>query len=182
MNLYKRLRAHWVPSLLLDGVFAAAIFLTISAWQTRNLLPSGPATVAPAISLTALDGQTYTLEQVRGRKVLLYFFAPWCSVCNLSAHNLEALYADAEGTMAVYLIAIGYRSVEAVSDYRKKHNLTMPILLDDGSVARDYNIAATPTYYVLDEAGHVAHKSVGYSTELGMRLRSRYSTMHAPAW
>ena len=171
MNLYRRLRAHRATSLLLDVAFAAAIFLTISAWQTRNLLPSGADDRPPGFVLPGLDGRSYSLESTLGKPVLLYFFAPWCSVCNLSAHNLESIYDGAEGAIAVYLIAIGYRSVESVAEYREKHNLSMPILLDDGSVARNYNIVATPTYYVLDKAGNVAHKSVGYSTELGMRLR-----------
>ena len=172
MNLYRRLRSHWASSLLLDGALIAIVFLGVSAWQTRNLLPSGSATAAPAIALTALDGQTYTLEQVRGRKVLLYFFAPWCSVCNLSAHALRSLYDPRDGGTAIYLVAISYGSVEAVREYAQRHRLNMPILLDDGSAARDYRISATPTYYVLDEAGNVARKSVGYSTELGMRWRS----------
>ena len=169
---YQRLRSHWLGSLLLDAAMIAVVYLGISAWQTRNLLPVESATVAPAFTLTALDGETYSLAEARGRKVLLYFFAPWCNVCNLSAHNLEDMHRKRGGDLAIYLVAIGYGSVGEVRDYGSRHNLTMPILLDDGSVARNYRIAATPTYYVLDEEGAVLSRSVGYSTGLGMRWRT----------
>lgn len=169
---YRRLRSHWLGSLLLDGAMIAVVFLGISAWQTRNLLSPDEGTGAPAFTLTALDGKTYSLADARGRKVLLYFFAPWCNVCNLSAHNLEDMHRKQDDDLAVVLVAISYGSVGAVRDYAQRHGLTMPILLDDGSVAQDYRIAATPTYYVLDEEGTVLSRSVGYSTEMGMRWRT----------
>ena len=170
MNLYHRLRGHWFTSLLLDGAMILIIFVSISLWQTRDLIASDDPMGAPNFTLTALDGKTYTLADARGRKVLLYFFAPWCSVCNLSAHNLKDIYQGGDD-VAVYLVAISYGSVQAVQEYVARHQLSMPILLDDGSTASDYRISATPTYYVIDAQGKVAYRSVGYSTELGMRLR-----------
>lgn len=172
-SLYRQLRARWWSSLLLDGAIVLTLFMGISAWQTRNLLPPTALTQAPPFELAALDGTTYSLDQARGVPVLLYFFAPWCGVCNRSAHNLEDLrQARGEAELVIYLVAISYRDVAAVQDYADRHHLTMPILLGDRRIVRDYGIEATPTYYVLDDRGRVKDQSVGYSSELGLRWRT----------
>lgn len=172
-SLYRRVRARWWSSLLLDGAMVLTLFWGITAWQTRHLLPDDGRILAPPFELAALDGTTYSLDQARGVPVLLYFFAPWCGVCNLSAHNLEDLrQARGEAELVIYLVAISYRDVAAVQDYADRHHLTMPILLGDRRIVQDYRIEATPTYYVLDEQGRVKDQSVGYSSELGLRWRT----------
>ncbi len=171
--LYRQLRARWWSSLLLDGVIVLAIFWGITAWQTRHLLPGGARVQAPAFELTALDGSTYSLDQVRGVPVLLYFFAPWCGVCNLSVHNLEDLrQARSEADLAIYLVAISYGGAASVREFADRHQLTMPVLLGDRRIVQDYHIEATPTYYVIDHQGRVKDQSVGYSSELGLRWRT----------
>ncbi len=170
-KIYTNLRKNNFTSILLDVTFFLAMVWVIGLWQTRNLLPSDGETSAPDFSLTAIDGGTYTLADAAGETTLLYFFAPWCSVCNLSAHNLQDI-EESDSDLNIWLVAIGYQNIENVQAYVKRHNLTMPVLMGDGKIARDFKIAATPTYYVLDSEGMVKAKSVGYSTEFGMRLRA----------
>ena len=172
-NLYRLIRSRWWSSLLLDGAMVLTLFWGITAWQTRDLLPGGAQVPAPGFELTALDGQSYRLDEARGTPVLLYFFAPWCGVCNLSAHNLEDLrQARGEAELVIYLVAISYSNVASVQDYADRHQLSMPILLGDERIVRDYRIAATPTYYVIDSQGRIKDRTVGYSSELGLRWRT----------
>ncbi len=170
-KIYINLRKNKFTSFFLDVTFFLAMVWLIGLWQTRNLLATDGETSAPDFSLTAVDGGTYTLADAAGETTLLYFFAPWCSVCNLSAHNLQDI-EEGDSDLNIWLVAIGYDSMEEVEGFVKKHDLTMPVLMGDGKIARDYKIAATPTYYVLDGEGVVKAKSVGYSTEFGMRLRT----------
>ena len=172
-KLYGRLRSRKWTSLLLDLAIIGALFGTVSAWQVRHLLPTNDARPAPNFTLTGLDGGTYSLAGNDRRPVVLYFFAPWCGVCNLSVHNLRQLRAArSEEELTIYLISVGHRSREEVAEFARRHELTLPVLLDRGGTARAYNVQATPTYYILDKDKRIKYRTVGYSTSLGLRLRT----------
>lgn len=176
----------WILSILL----AVSLFLGISWYKERGLLAQ--ASAAPAFIAVTLQGELFRSAQllergipapqlpeqqapeqaVQGQKTLLYFFAPWCGICRLSMPNLKYLQADNEG-LAVYAVALQYDSPEQVSDFIADLDLQVPVLLGNQQMATDYQIKAFPTYYVIDEKGHISAKSLGYSTALGLWLRSR---------
>lgn len=175
----------WILSILL----AVGLFWGVSGYKERGLLAQ--ASTAPAFIAVTLQGELFRsaqlLErgipdqqvaqqiqgsQIQGQKTLLYFFAPWCGICRLSMPNLKYLQADNEG-LAVYAIALQYDSAEQVSEFIADLDLQVPVLLGNQQMATDYQIKAFPTYYVIDEHGHISAKSLGYSTALGLWLRSR---------
>jgi len=171
----------WILSILL----AVSLFLGISWYKERGLLAQ--ASAAPAFIAVTLEGELFRSaqllergipdqqvpeQQIQGQKTLLYFFAPWCGICRLSMPNLKYLQADNEG-LAVYAIALQYDSAEQVSEFIADLDLQVPVLLGNQQMATDYQIQAFPTYYVIDENGHISAKSLGYSTALGLWLRSR---------
>lgn len=170
----------WILSILL----AVSLFLGISWYKERGLLAQ--ASAAPAFIAVTLEGELFRSaqlldrgipdqqvpeQQIQGQKTLLYFFAPWCGICRLSMPNLKYLQADNEG-LAVYAIALQYDSAEQVSEFIADLDLQVPVLLGNQQMATDYQIQAFPTYYVIDENGHISAKSLGYSTALGLWLRS----------
>ena len=172
-KLYSNLRSRWWSSLLLDLALIGVVFGVVSGWQGRHLLPANDPRTAPGFTLAGLDGGAYSLADNDGRPAVLYFFAPWCGVCNLSVHNLRQLRAAREEEdLAIYLISVGHRSREEVAEFVERHELTMPVLLDGGGTARDYHVQATPTVYILDKDKRIKHRSVGYTTSLGLRLRT----------
>jgi peroxiredoxin len=170
---WSKLRKNYWLSLAMDAGLLFLVFVMVSAWQKQDLLPADGGDAAPDFVLADLQGQSHSLQQTRGRETLIYFFAPDCHVCNLSAHNLEALRrARPEDELAIYLVAVGWQQVDEVHEFSKQHQLTIPVLLGDARVSQDYKILVTPTYYVLDSQGRVRERSVGYSSELGLRWRT----------
>jgi peroxiredoxin len=150
---------------------AVVVIWGVSEWQARGLLPR--ETSAPAFSLRSLEGEELTVESLRGRKVVLYFFAPWCSVCNLASKNIVALReARGEDDVAIVAVGLGWNRRSEVEEFASEHHLNVPVLLGNDEVLRDYNIGAFPTIYVLDERGVVQDRLVGYTTEIGLRLRT----------
>ena len=148
-----------------------AVLWGVGEWQSRKLLAS--RTPAPDFTLRSLDGQSVGLRDAAGRKVVLYFFAPWCTACNLTSHNVVALRdARSEQELAVYAIGLGWESVGELEQFARDHDLNMPVLQGGDQIAGDYRISAFPTVYVIDENGSVETRVVGYTTELGLRLRS----------
>jgi peroxiredoxin len=168
-----RLRKNYWLSLGVDAGLLILVFLIITTWQNHELLPESADNIAPDFVLADLDGQFHSLQQTRGRETLLYFFSPWCHICNLSAHNLEAIRrARRQDELAIYLVAIGWQDIDEVREFAERHQLTIPVLLGNAGISQEYRIMVTPTYYVLDTEGRVRGRSVGYSSELGLRWRT----------
>lgn len=105
------------------------------------------------------------------RKTVLYFFAPWCQVCHLSIDNLQTQYQKNED-INVVAIALDYESKSDVDSFVSKHMLTFPIVYGNHAVKQHFNIKGYPSYYVVSENNEILAKSLGYSTELGIYLRT----------
>ena len=158
--------------LLLNGLFFVAVFLAVSAFQARNMLPTS-ATVAPPLKGTLLGGGTYDIAGAGDRPVLVYFFAPWCAYCAVSSDNLVRLrrLRDAE-SLEIVTVVLDWQSLTEVREYVDRHDLDLPVVLGDSKVAQDWRVSAFPTYYVLDSRHRVKRRDMGYSTQLGLWWRT----------
>lgn len=117
-----------------------------------------------------LMGETVSLNS-EGKTTVLYFFAPWCQICHMSISNLQALYEKNEH-LEVVAVAMDFTNIEEVMDFTKHHQLTFPIALGNEEIKHAYSISGFPSYYVISEENTVIGKSMGYSSELGLYLRS----------
>jgi peroxiredoxin len=107
----------------------------------------------------------------QGKTTILYFFAPWCQVCHASIGNLQALFQKNE-QLDVIAIAMDFTSSEEVIRFTSQHQLTFPIALGNEAIKQTFKISGYPSYYVLNEENMIIGKSMGYSSELGLYLRS----------
>lgn len=172
MKKIKKWRQNKYNALLMDVILIVAVMLSISWWQNRGTM-AAEGQLAPAFELMALDGSSHRLDNHQGKQLLLYFFAPWCSVCKLSADNLNDLRAarSEEGLM-IMMMALSYENKAEVEQFVVDLDIQVPVLLGTDKQMSDYQIQGFPTYYVIDENGRLSSKSMGYSTELGMRFRT----------
>jgi peroxiredoxin len=94
---------------------------------------------APSFKLSGLDGKTYSLEQFRGKYVVIHIATTWCPFCNAEAPYLEQLYKDyMQKGIQVFIIDVK-ESKELVTKLFQKFNFTFPILLDeDGTISASY--------------------------------------------
>jgi len=162
--------------LLLGILQAAALLLpalALYAWQTRDLLPAGDRVEAPAFELADVAGGRLDLSALEGQPAVLYFFAPWCRVCAVSAPQLRWFDRWFGGSARTVLIALDYGSADEVAAWAGRHELAMPVLLGDAGTAADYHIRGYPTYYVLDAGGRIAARDFGVSTVAGLWWRTR---------
>ena len=166
----KRLRR--LRSLLLNAGLFLVIFLAATAYQSRNMLDTG-AQAAPPLRGTTLTGESYDLAEARSRPALVYFFAPWCRICAASAGNLNRLrrWRD-EAELEMIAVALDWRTAEEVSAYVERHDLDIPVVLGDARVAKNWQIYAFPSYYVLDSGHRITRRDVGYSSQLGLLWRA----------
>ena len=117
-----------------------------------------------------LYGESISLK-ANGKSLVLYFFAPWCQVCHVSIGNLQAIY-ESNPELDVIAVALDFSDSSEVERFTKRHKLTFPIVLGDMALRESLQVPGYPSYYVMNEQNVITSKSIGYSTELGIYLRS----------
>ena len=171
-KVVKYVKDHKWATILFEASIIVLVLVLFSWFQNRGTL-AADNTIAPDFSLQSLTGETIQLSKLKGKKVLIYFFAPWCSICHMSGGNLNALRkARSKDELEILVIGLSYEFEAEIQDFANELELTMPVLYGNEQQMTDYKIKGFPTYFVIDEEGRVTHRSVGYSTELGMRLRT----------
>ncbi|MCV6589167.1 MAG: TlpA family protein disulfide reductase [Marinobacterium sp.] len=166
-RLAERLKRIRWRRLLIEMLIALAIFIAIDQWRSKDLLAT--AQTAPQSVLPTLAGKTAALP-ARGT-TLVYFFAPWCTVCHLSIGNLKGL-AVQQPELNIQLVALDYQSTQEVREFIADQQLPFPVLMGNSQTFGDWQIRAYPTYYLVDGAGTIQARSMGYSTQVGLWVRS----------
>ena len=162
---------RWLRWPLEASVFLLVFFL-VQQWQASKLLSADGRMSAPELQGVLLDGGDLDLASLRGRPTLVYFFAPWCKVCAFSASSLNGLrQAYGPDELGIVMVALSYDSLDSVREFRDRHELAIPILPGNESVATRWNIFGFLTYYVLDSQGRIVSRDVGLTTMPGLRLR-----------
>lgn len=164
---WRKLRSHWVGRLASELVIVLLLFWAFTAWQSRHLVSVGVE--APDFELPVLGGGLDSLSNHLGEKVVLVFWAPWCTVCGLEAGNLSDL--DEDPDITVLSVVLSYEDMESINDFVEEHEVRYPVLLGTSAVSTRYNIGAFPTLYLIDEEGHIESSLVGYTTKYGIRAR-----------
>jgi cytochrome c biogenesis protein CcdA/peroxiredoxin len=109
---------------------------------------------APDFTLQTLDGRTVSLADLRGKAVILNFWATWCGPCRNEMPNIEQVY-QLEKERGLVVLAVDFlEPADSVQAFVDELNLTLPIGLDlDGTVNDLYRIPAYPTSYFIDGNG-----------------------------
>lgn len=163
------LRSLGIQLLLFVIVFQAISFLR----ETSMLSTDVDLSAAENQSFTqvpTLMGETVSLNS-QGKTTVLYFFAPWCQICHMSIDNLQTLYEKNEN-IEVIAVALDFVDTDEVMDFTKQHQLTFPIALGNEEIKHAFSISGFPSYYVISEENIIVSKSMGYSSALGLYLRS----------
>jgi peroxiredoxin len=124
----------------------------------------------PKFALVDADGVTFSVEQLKGKVVLINFFATWCGPCQLELPHVQKIWDEFRGRDNFQLLVIGREeSLEAVRAFRSDKGFTFPIAPD---LKRDaYSLFAKeliPRTLVISPDGVVAYSTVGFDeAEMG---------------
>jgi peroxiredoxin len=152
-----------------DLAVASLLFLGVLAWQTRHL--PGAGTPAPDFQLRTLTGEQVRLSELRGKPVVLEFWAPWCGVCKAESSTLSAVRHLVGERAHVLTVAVAYQSEADVRRFVQEQGVDYPVLLGEGSLSHAFRVELFPTTFVISSEGRIEQSTVGYTTRLGLLWR-----------
>ena len=120
---------------------------------------------APDFTLSDLAGQPTSLAALRGRPVLVNFWATWCQPCRVEMPVLLKAYRQAQAARpdALVVLAVAYKSAPStISAIRREFDLPFPVLPDtQGEVLNRYGVGPIPTSFLIDRQGIIRWMRVG---------------------
>jgi thiol-disulfide isomerase/thioredoxin len=127
---------------------------------------------AADFELVDLAGRTMRLRDLRGRVVLVNFWATWCAPCREEMPALGTL-ADELGPRGLTVIGVNYKEAKpGIEAFLKERKLAIPILLDkDGKVAERYQVYALPATFVVNRRGMLVGTVLGSRDWVGPDAR-----------
>ncbi len=129
---------------------------------------------APLFKEKTLDGNKISLNDYRGKVVIIEFWATWCPPCKESIPVIEAIqekYAPRGLSIIGISLDEGPGVEEKVSAFRDAYKIGYPIIIDsDGKISSRYRVSSIPTFFILDKNLKIAKVYRGYTPQMGEHI------------
>lgn len=165
-GLIKRTMRHWIATILLC-VMSSFVALGSASAQDRFPVAGRQAVKlgesAPNFQLQDMDGRFVKLSDLRGKVVMLNFWATWCGPCRVEMPAMEELYRMfSRKDFEILAVSTDAQGVSVTRPFQKQNRLTFPILHDsDYRVGLTYGARSLPMTFMVDRQGIVRHHIFG---------------------
>jgi thiol-disulfide isomerase/thioredoxin len=171
MQLRTLQRVLPIAACLAAQAAAAPVDATLRPWPA--------ATPTPALRLTDLQGKEWKLEELRGKVVVVNFWATWCGPCVEELPVLGALARKDPARVAV--VGVNYKEpLDSIERFAAAHPFAYPLLRDrSGDMFRQWTAGVMPTTIVVDRQGRARWRSAGEIRAGDTRLKAAIDALLA---
>lgn len=158
----RSMNPRWVYLFFLAAVLGWFVSRPVGPTFTR--LPSGNYT-APDWSMQDLQGRTVRSQDLRGRVVVLNFWATWCPPCRREIPELQA-FQDAQGTNGAVVLgaATDEEGTALLKPFAERNKIRYPILLATAEVQSSFAVTSLPSTWIIGPTGKVQARYLGALT------------------
>ncbi len=137
------------------------LFSSCRNWEEKIVLREGAP--APLFSLYDIKGKIWSLEGLKGKVVLVNFWATWCPTCKGEKVSLQKLSDMTRDKFNFVILTILYNdATRRAVQFMKKNNLHLTLLLDSKQeVSKMYGLTGVPETYIIDKKGVLRKKIIG---------------------
>lgn len=122
---------------------------------------------APAFSLKDKDGKVLSAESMKGKVIVLNFWATWCPPCRAEIPAFKSVYEKykAKGVEIVG-VSLDHKGWDVIRPFLDQHKINYPVVLGGADIAKAYgNVRSIPTTFIIDRDGKVVDSHVGAMSE-----------------
>jgi peroxiredoxin len=159
----------WVAVLAFLAVRLAPQFSALTGLRLPGAHPAEGST--PTFAVTTLEGDTLRSDDLRGRVVIVNFWATWCPPCRIEVPSLQSLWEVRRDDGVVVLgLSMDRGGRAAVDAFLRERGVTYPVAMADRAVESAFGgVPGLPTTFILDADGTVRHRVYGYFAPPAMR-------------
>jgi cytochrome c biogenesis protein CcmG, thiol:disulfide interchange protein DsbE len=166
----KTAKSGKAKNIIAGVIVVAAVFLALAPegfWRSGNVLPEAERRRGGGdFTLPTLDGGQWTLDEHRGKVVLVNYWATWCPPCRAETPALVRLANEYRRRgLEIVGIALDAEGAEIVRPFVEEYRITYPVLMPPNRANLMMAIEALPTTLLYDRQGRVAKRYVGAASE-----------------
>ena len=154
-----------VVSLILSATVLGGVAYTKHKSKLATLTGSGPMATpipAPLFSSKSLNSRQITLQDLKGKVVIIDFFATWCPPCAAEIPHFVFLSSKYADKVKVIGVSVDDSSDDVVP-FIKEKRIIYPIVMSEGKLDKLYGgISSIPTTFILDQNLNIVEKIMGY--------------------